>query len=326
MRFLITVGSIVAVLAAVWAGGWFALAAWAEGQVSGVLAQMGNRGLEVDCRDRDMVGFPFALKVACRQTAVAERQTGMQAALAGLTGGASVFSPRTAQFALASPAQVQSPFLTAPAEISWGDADVDVAMNLNGPEAVSFDTVDLAAELPLPNLPARVAARRAEGSLAPAADGGTDADLTFAGLAISSSDVTVPPVDGRVSLWISAPPRALLAGRAGLQAPLSARLSDLTVSSGEARLSAAGDLSLDGEGVMDGTVTLRIAGAEALPGFIAALPADGQKLANTVVGALLTFGTPTEVEGQRASELRIEIVRGEATVGPVSVRVPRLPL
>jgi hypothetical protein len=273
-----------------------------------------------------MVGFPFSLRVACGETAVAERQTGTAAAFAGLTGGASVFSPRTAQFALASPAQIQSPFLSGPADLRWNDADVNVAMNLNGTAGGLIRHRRPQRRAAHPDLPSTVAARNLQGTLAPAADGGTDADLSFVGLAVSSAGTAMPPVDGRLSAWISAPPRALLAGRAGLQAPISARLMNLSLASGEARLSADGDLSVDAEGIIDGTVTLRIAGSEALPGLVATLPADQQKLANGAIGALLTFGAPATVDGKRGSELKIEIERGEASVGPVSIRVPRVPL
>ena len=326
MRLLTIIGLFVAVLAAIWAGGWFALAAWAEGQVSRVLARIGERGIEVNCGDRDVVGFPFALRLACGETAVAEPESGTAAAFAGLTGGASIFAPRTAQLALSSPAKIESPLLTGPADVRWGDADVNVAMNLSGPEAVSFDTDDFSAELPIPNLPSTVQARNMEGTLAPAADGGTDADLSFVGLVVSTAGITIPPVDGRASVWIAAPPRALLAGRAGLQAPLSARLDDLSLVSGDTILSASGDLSVDAEGVVDGIVTLKLAGVETLPPLIATLPPEQQRLANGAVGALLTFGSPTTLEGKRGSELKIEIERGEARIGPVSVRVPRVPL
>lgn len=325
-RLIVTLGLIVVVLAAIWSAGWFALAAWADGQVSGVLARIKDRGIEVDCGGRDMVGFPFALKVACGETALAEPGSGAHALLAGLTGGASIFAPRTAQIALASPARVESPLLAAPADLSWNDADVDVAMNLNGPQAVSFDAEDFAAELPMPDLLASVAARSAAGTLAPAEDGGSDADLSFTQLALSLAGTTFPAFDGRASAWVSVPPRALLAGRAGLQAPLSARLIGGSFASGDARLDADGDISIDEEGVLDGVITLRIAGAEALPGFIAALPPELQKRANQVIGGMIAFGSPTSLDGTPGSELRVEIERGKARVGPVTVTLPRLPL
>lgn len=326
MRRLVSLGLILVVLAAIWSGGWFALASWADGQVSDVLARIRDRGLEVDCGERDMVGFPFAMKVACGATALTERGSGMEAQLAGLTGGASVFAPRTAEFALASPAQIESPFLTGPADLRWTEADVDIAMNLSGPQAVSFDADDLTGELPIPDLPASFAAKSAEGKLSPAADGGTDARLSFAELKVSAGGEPLPAFDGEVTAWISVPPRALLAGRAGLQAPLSTRLLDVSLTSGQARLSADGNLSVDEEGIVDGTVRLRISGTEALPALIAALPADRQKLGNAFVGAMLAFGSPATLDGKPASEISIEIERGEARVGPVAVRVPRLPL
>jgi hypothetical protein len=59
MRRLIAILVILVVVALAWAGGWFALAAWARGQVSTVLAEVAARGVEVDCSGRDIVGFPL---------------------------------------------------------------------------------------------------------------------------------------------------------------------------------------------------------------------------------------------------------------------------
>jgi hypothetical protein len=327
MRRLVTAGIIVLLIVLIWSGGWLALASWARGQIDTVLAQASERGVDVECADRDVVGFPFALRLDCVGTAVAERTSGVSAQLAGLTGGASIFAPRTASINLVSPAELRSPALAGPAEFSWADADIDVGMGLNGPRAVSFDAADIAAELPLDAFPqAGFAAQSATGTLAPAADGGTDAQFTFSALALSVADMAFPPFDGRGSAWISVPPRALLAGRGGLQAPISARIVDIRLSSGEARVQAQGDLAADAEGILDGTVTLRIAGAEALPAFIAALPPEYQQLGNAAAGGLLAFGTASTLDGEPASEITIEIVRGEAQVGPVEVTVPRLPL
>jgi len=175
-------------------------------------------------------------------------------------------------------------------------------------------------------MPTSVAARSAAGTLVPAEDGGTNADLSFAQLALSADGTTFPAFDGQASGWLSVPPRALLAGRAGLQAPFSARLIDGSFSHGEARLDAAGEVSIDEEGILDGVITLRIAGTEALPALIAALPPEQRKLGNKVVGGMIAFGSPTSLDGRPASELHVEIERGKAKVGPVTVSLPRLRL
>jgi hypothetical protein len=162
--------------------------------------------------------------------------------------------------------------------------------------------------------------------LAPSASGGTDASLTFTELVVTADGATFPPVSGRAFGEISVPPRALLSGRAALQAPLSANGIDVFLESGEARLQALGDLSIDVEGIVDGTVTLRIAGTEALPGFIAALPPGRQQIGNAVAGAIFAFGQPTTLDGEPASEMVVQIERGIARIGMIEIAVPRLPL
>lgn len=326
-RRLVTLGLVVLVLAGLWSGAWFALAAWTEGRISTALAEIARRGVEVDCSERDMVGFPFSMKLACGETAVSERSSGTAAEFASLTGGASVFAPMTASIDLASPAQLESPLLAGPATLRWDDTDIDVGMGMSGPQSVSFDASNFSAELTLPELAgAKVAAVSADGTLSPTADGGTDASLAFRGLALSANGASVPPFDGTVSAQLSLPPRALLAGRAALQAPLSASDMRISLTSGAARLDAEGDISVDAEGIVDGAIIVRIAGAEALADFIAALPPERRQLGNAAVGGMLAFGKATTVDGKPGSELLIKIERGLARIGPVEFRLPRVPL
>jgi hypothetical protein len=326
-RRLVTLSVFLLVLAALWSAGWFALASWAEGRVAGLLAEIEQRGISVDCRGRDIVGFPFALKVACGEAGVTERAGGSQARIASLTGGASVFSPTTASIDLGSPARLESPQIPAPAEFRWDTAKIGVGMGLNGPQSVSFATADATAELPIPDIPgAVVAAEAASGKLAPADDGGSDVTLSFSGLTLSGDGKTYPAMSGTAALWISVPPRALIAGREAWQLPLSARNARLSLDVAGVRLEAESELTIDAEGILDGTVVLRVAGASALPGLIAQLPPERQKAGNAVAGAILAFGAPTAINGEEASELSISIERGEARIGPVSVSLPRLPL
>jgi hypothetical protein len=319
MRRLVAPLIVVIVLALAWCAGWYWAAGWAERNMSRVLAEIEQRGVLVQCTDRRVVGFPFALKAACAETLVTEAAGAAQARVAGLTGGVSVFSPRTGRIALASPAVLQSPHLREPASFAWSDAEIAVGLGMNGPRTVAFGTADLGAAAE----GATVEAKRASGTLAPAASGGTDATLAFAGLVLSAEGVTLPPFDGAVAASLSAAPRELLAG---LQAPLSASPLKVTLSAGEARVEAEGDVAVDAEGIVDGTIRLRIAGAEALPAFIAALPADMQKPANAAVGGIMAFGQPGTLDGEPATELVVKIEHGEARIGPVKVRVPRLPL
>jgi hypothetical protein len=327
MRRLVVLGLILAILAGAWAGGWFWLASWAERNVETALSELARRGIAVSCPGRQVVGFPFALKVACGETEVSETRSGSEARLAGVTAGASIFAPMTATAELASPARLDAPLLPASGDFTWQAAALHVGVGMGGPRDVAFDTTGLNGQVALPDQPPlNLAAGRAAGRLAPSEDGGSLAEASFTALAATIGGTTYPAVDGHAAALLSVPPRMLLAGRGGLQPPLSLRGLDVLIASGEARLGVTGELSVDAEGVVDGTLTLRLSGAEALPAVIASLPPEQHKEANAVVGGLMAFGRPATLDGKPASELVLEIKRGKVQVGPVSVDLPRLPL
>ena len=327
MRRLISLIVILAVLAGAWAGGWFWLADFSERNLSRALQEVAERGVEVDCPGRVISGFPFALKVACGETTVAERTTSTTARVAGLTGGASIFAPLTAAVAVDSPAHVDSPLLAGPAEMRWDSAEVDVGLGMNGPENVSFDSANFVAEFTDPSLADPVVtAAKAGGTLAPSTNGGTDGALTFTDLVATVNGTALPPLTGGVSGEISAPPQALLAGRDALRAPLSVRDIKVSLTSGEARIDASGEIAIDREGVADGSLIIVVAGAEGITSLIESLPDEQEQIGSLAAGALFMFGRPTTLDGREASEIVMEIERGVARIGMVEVELPRVPL
>jgi hypothetical protein len=233
----------------------------------------------------------------------------------------------TVRIDMASPARVDSAQLVEPAEMRWEDAAVNVGMGMNGPRDVSFVTEKLDAAFLVAEIPvSKVTAASAQGSLAPSANGGTAGALAFADLKLSVGGKELPPLTGIVSGELSVPPRALLAGRAAMQAPIAARGINIALESNGARFKADGEMTVDGEGIVDGKLIFIIAGAEALPAFIAALPDSWKKIGNAVAGGLFLFGKPATLDGQPASEVTLEIVRGSASIGPVEFDIPRLPI
>jgi hypothetical protein len=323
-RRIVSVLIIVAVLAAAWSGGWYWAAGWAERKFPGWLAEAAEEGIDVDCSNPKVVGFPFALRIACGETRVAERETSTRALVGGAKGGISMLSPITAEVALTSPARVETPSLQGPADIRWSEAEIGLGLGMSGPRAVSFDTDDLTAEFaPIDLSKTVVAAAQAGGAFAPSDSGGTDAELTFTDLTISATDFSVPALTGSMAGHISVPPRLLLEG-AGLQGPLAINDIDIALASSGARLQATGDLAIDAEGIMDGTITLRVAGAQALPEVIAALPPEQQQIGNAIAGALFALGRPAEIDGEPASEINVAIERGVAKIGFLEVGLPPL--
>lgn len=324
-RRLIIVVSILLILAAAWSGAWYWLAGIADRRAQAALDEIARQGIDVECRERGIVGFPFALRIACGATVVTERASATRASLSGLTGGASIFSPMTATIAITAPAGIESPHLVSPASLTWEEAELGVGVGGGGPRGVSFDTTDFSGTFALLDLPSQtIAAAAADGSLFPSSSGGSDVAVNFTDLSIANGDTRFPPVSGTAKGEISLPPRALLSGAGTLQTPLTVRAIEVLFESGEARLGAEGDLAIDAEGVLDGSITLRVAGAEALPAFIEALPRQWQNLGNMVAGGLFALGQPATLDGDPASELTIRIDRGVTQIGPVPIELPRL--
>ena len=327
MRRSISILAIVLILAIAWSGGWYALARYAEHRADAGLKELAANGVEVDCRDREIGGFPFALRVVCGPTAIAQPAEDVRTQLAGVSAGVSVFAPLTGRIAMTAPVAIRSPTLAGPAALRFDDAAFDVGIWLNGPRDYAFDTTNLVAEFTIPEEPTQtIAAATAEGSLALSEDAGSDIALRFTDFSFSAGPTRFPAFSGSLEGELSVPPRALLSGEAGLQAPISARGIEIRLESGGAQLDIDGDLAIDAEGVIDGTVIFRVAGAEKLPAFIAALPEEWQKHGNAIAGGLLILGSPTTIDGEPASEMKIEIERGETRIGPVPLSLPRVPL
>src|SRR5438128_1744924 len=74
-RFLIPGIVVLVILAGAWIGGWFWLARWVDRAAADTFEKLAQRGVEVSCQNRDIIGFPFAIRVACGDTAVAEQTT-----------------------------------------------------------------------------------------------------------------------------------------------------------------------------------------------------------------------------------------------------------
>jgi hypothetical protein len=327
MRRLLAVVIILVILAGAWTAGWFWLADWADRNAEAALAKIGEQGIEVACADRQVIGFPFAMRIVCSSAELAEPRSGLSAEVAGASGGASVFAPTTAELRLQSPARVAGAVLAKPAEATWEQTAINVGMGMSGPRAISFDTEGFATEIAIADLPTiGLSVGEAEGEVSPSDNGGTAVAASFTGLAASVDGAALPTLDGSASATIPMAPRALLAGGAALRPPISAEEISVSLRTGGARIDIDGDISVDAEGIVDGKMRLRLAGAQALPSLIAALPEQYQREANAVVGGLIAFGQPTTLDGEPASEVTVTIARGVASIGPVDVELPRLPI
>ena len=79
------------------------------------------------------------------------------------------------------------------------------------------------------------------------------------------------------------------------------------------------ELSVDPEGVANGKLTVRIAGFESMPAFIASLPEELRRPASAAIGGFMAIGGSARIDGREAREVTLDIEDGEARIGFINL-------
>ena len=242
-RRLIPVVVIVVVLAAAWGGGWFWLAAWADAQAPDVLARdrgarrrrrlPGPRHRRLSLRAAASPAARPRSRSAHRHAGESRRRDRRRSRLRAADGGG------RAGFAGARRIAARS----EPAEMRWEDAGDRRRHRHERPARRLLRRRRLRRRVRRSGLAGQqvAAASAPRARSRPPTDGGTDAGAAFTDLGALGRRHDAAAVRRHRVGELSVPPRALLAGRAGLQAPLSARGIDVALESGGARVQAEGD-------------------------------------------------------------------------------------
>jgi len=86
-------GLFMMLLFALWFGGWFVAANYADGKVRDAVKQAAANGLEVNCREQDIRGFPFRLGIHCMGVDVVDNQGELTLQLGTVRTAAQLYAP-----------------------------------------------------------------------------------------------------------------------------------------------------------------------------------------------------------------------------------------
>ena len=316
-RPVITASLIVLALAGLWTAAWFGAATYLERTADRVIAEAAERGVVLACPDRQTSGFPFRLELSCDGATV--RSEAGAAEVEGVSAGAELSRPRTVALDFGSPARLAAVAGT-PVDLGWDEAGAELRLGLGGPAQLEAAATELKGAFEGGSFAIPAAAA----TVSPAVEGSSHVHITADDSVFAEAGSTTAPVDATLSAVVSQPPERLLTGRFP-PAGAELRVSDLvmTLSGGGVDLQAAGELTVDGDGLPSGTVAVRIAGAEQLPAFLATLPERARALGNAAAGALMAMGQPATLDGKPAREVVFEIDRGEMRFGMLTLgRIP----
>lgn len=335
-RFQIIIG--IAILVAIgWTALWFGGRHYAEGQIAKTQARIAANGGTLNCGgDGGLHGFPFRFTLDCAPFSLNLPDRSVTATLPGLEAVTLLYTPGHAIAAAKGPLALTGPNgMTATA--NWQSLQSSVHLGLSGLSRFSLvtDGLDLALSLPdKPDLPSAATATHAELHLT-----GEDAPnslgfwLSGDGFAVTRpGQASLPPATVRVHLILPGAQPGYHSRPADVLAAWTAAGRKIGVDTAGIELGgfsamATGDLAIDDDGQISGTLTIRVDQLDKLPALVETLrPGKGDEVAR-IIGPLGMMLQPVTIDGQAWRQTRITINKGRASVGFIPIgKLPRVKL
>jgi hypothetical protein len=341
--------AVVVLLAAGWAGFWFYAAGRAESEFAAWQAREAAAGREVSCANESIGGFPFRLELRCTDPAVNLRRAKASLQAKDMLAAVQVYQPSLMIAEFGGPLTISDEARGQKYALDWSLAQAS-ARGLPRPERVSLvldkpslgrlDAEQLAradhAELhvrPAPRLPQDP----------PAID--VSLDLVKA-LLLGVPQIANAPIDADIAGTLRGvgdlspkPPAQLLREIAAANGRLD--ITKARIQQGDILGTGSGTLRLTERGMLDGELTLTVAGIDRLMALLGVDKAVGQasqralsriapglnldQLLGPRGGAALAaagaamLGQPAELEGRQAVTLPLRFTDGMVFLGPLRV-------
>jgi hypothetical protein len=335
---------LVVAVCAIWTGGWFYAASFAEKAADKWLAQQASLGRTWACTEREIGGFPFRMAMRCKTLSFSGqgRSGRVQFSLANVRAIAQVYNPKFILAEADGPLEVSLPGRVKSVKASWSGARASLRVAKPVPERLSVHIDKLQAQV-TSNLgdEEKIAAASAEFHLRPAPD--VTADIGSTDVAILANQLTSSlanrlagddaPANAVISTRITRLP-ALLAGPPAArlerwrQAKGTLTLQNVKIDKGPLALDASGQLQLDDQHMLEGRINARAAGFRlvlrklGVPGFSGASGA----LISGLLGQKAQAADSKKPQREAYMPLPLELRGGFVWLGPVKTGVRLKPL
>jgi len=330
-RYLV-MAAAVAILVAVWSGGWFVVRGLLDQRIAAELDAIYGRGDRIACAERRIGGFPFRFEIGCLQPVLIDA-SGLSVSLTRLKAVALVYNPWHVIFEADGPATAGFPFEGPALSAKWASALSSIRVAGNGIRKadVAINDLDLTAAgadfgglragtvgihaRPVPDTPNAI-------------EGFASADA----LRIEQPDGLAAPVNARMHLrlengldLLSGAPLSTLPRDADGSLPIELVL--LSLKSEQTEITAAGMLRLAVDGALSGKLDLTIRGIDRADDLLSRLFPPETGIAETLKGTAIAFGTRAQdPDGAEVTRLPLTIDNGALRVGivPLGITIPPL--
>ena len=306
-RRIIGLGIAVVLAVAAWTGAWFWLAGQATGSAMRAMEDARADGRELSCENVEARGYPFRLGLFCDAVAVRMPREGIVAGAGALRSAAQVYAPGHVVAELDGPAVLETPDIL-PLQLDWEQFRASLRHDMGQPERLSAESRNLKIALrqagednaPLAAMHDGEVHARLNGpalDLAAALNGIALADPRYADIPEAElvMDATLP---GGAALVDGTSPNGLtIRGQT-----VELKVLTLSLPARNASVSLSGNLVVGDDGLIDGSVDIRMTNPQAFADAAAvALPDTKDDLAPLVTGltALGETGVPVTLTIRR---------------------------
>lgn len=317
-RALSAAAAVLVVLAAVYTIGWFELADYVRGHLP---ESVDSSTGEADCINPAVKGYPFRLSVHCDVVSYTDRKSAIRTAAGPLSAAVDVFNPQRARFSVEGPARVEGVPGRTRLLIYWDRLHGQATYGWRELRSFALGVASLTTDA----LPAAKNAppllKLASGRLKAAIAGTDDLRMTahVEGLVLPHGLTAgeLPPLSGDCDVTMPGSADALSGGLQSLR-NRSLTIDRLLVQpGGGASASVTGDLSVDGGGLVSGTLHVMLVNPKAMAAVLAkAFPQAAAQIGATI-SMLASLGARPVIP--------VKIAKGSVSVGLFTIaQIPPL--
>ncbi|MBZ9678317.1 DUF2125 domain-containing protein [Mesorhizobium sp. ES1-1] len=309
-RRLFWLAAFVLVLFAIYTGGWFYLADRVKSQTHNAVAALNADGVEADCANLEVGGYPFSFAVSCDNLAYEDDAKNIAASAGSFKAVAPIIQPWSPVANLRGPLRASIPGMV-PLWIDWDDLRANINLSWPLPRRVTLRAEGLSGQTdPADDTdPVQLfSAGKAAGELQP-----NGQDLDYLG---SFIDLEIDPdaIGGRVLPAFDATGDASLKNGVALIGThieslrgQALNIRNLDLSSGTASVTVSGPLSVDAEGFVDADLMIRIKDPKAVASILgAAIPENKSEIEQGFAALSLLGNEPS---------MPLKVSKGRASLG-----------
>jgi hypothetical protein len=309
-RRLFWLAALIVLLFGIYSAGWFYLAALVKSQADKAVAELDGNGTQADCANLTVSGYPLRFAVSCDNLAYEDDSRNIAASAGQFNAVAQITGLLSPAADLRGPLRTSIPGMT-PLWIDWDDLRANVKLSWPLPRRVSLEAEGLSGQTdPADDTdPVELfSAGTAAGQLRP---NGQDIDYvgSFTDLEVDANAIdgrVLPPLDGSGNLTLKNGV-ALIKTKLGSLRGQAVEISKLDLSSGTARITVSGPVSVDADGLINADLTIELNDPKAVATILGTAIPEQRSQIETGFAALALFGN--------APSMPLKIVKGKASLG-----------